>query len=80
MSRSGPEENITFRSLNESIFVIFFLNRPRILRGVHIFAIENPKMKFRWCTVCTTVRMAARMNTGRVGAHSEQYKQEIIPF
>ena len=57
-----------------------FFNRPTILRGVHVFAIENPKMKFRWRTVCTTVRTAARMNTGRVGAHSRQYKQEIIPF
>ena len=38
MSRSGPEENINFRGLNASIFVIFFFTTAKILRRVHFFA------------------------------------------
>ena len=80
MSRSGPGENINFSGLNASIFVIFFFNRPRILRGFHFFALEHPKMKFKGRTACTTASRTVCMNTGRVASHSGQYKQEIDPF
>ena len=80
MSRSGPGENINFKGLNASMFVIFFFNRPRILRGVHFFASECSKIKSKQRTVCTSVRTPMGMNTERVGAHSGQYKQEIVPF
>ena len=80
MSRSGPGENINFRSLNASIFVLFFSNRPRILRGVHLFALECPEMKWKGRRVHTTASRTVGMNTWRVVSHSRQYKQEIVPF
>ena len=80
MSRSGSGEIISFRGLNASIFVIFFFNTPKILRRVHLFALECPKMKCKQHTVRTPMRTLMRMNTERVGAHSGQYKQEIVPF
>ena len=80
MSRSGPEENISFRGLNASIFVIFFFSTPKISRGFHFFALEHPKMKYKGRTARTTVGRTVRMNTGRVVSHSRQYKQEIDPF
>ena len=76
MSRSGPGENINFRGLNASIFVIFFFTTAKILRRVHFFALEHPKMKCKQRTVRTMVRT----NTGRVGAQGGQYKQEIVQF
>ena len=76
MSRSGSREINNFRGLNASIFVIFSINTPKILRGVHLFALECPKKKCKQRTVCIPMRM----NTERVGAHSRQYKQEIVPF
>ena len=39
-------KKINFRGLNASIFLIFSLNTPKILRGVHFFALEHPKMKY----------------------------------
>ena len=80
MSRSGPEEKINFRGLNASIFVIFFFSMPKILRGVHFFALEHPKMKSKGRTARTTASRTGRTNTGRVVSHSGQYKQEIDPF
>ena len=68
MSRSGPEENINFRGLNGSIFVIFFFTTPKISRGVHFLALEYPKMQCQQRTVRTTMRTTVHMNTGKVGA------------
>ena len=36
---------------------------PKILRGIHFFALERPKMKCKQRTVRTTVRTTVRMNT-----------------
>ena len=80
MSRLGPGENINFRGLNASIFVIFFFTTPKISRGVHFLALEYPKMQCKQRMVRTTMRTAVHMNTGRVGATGRQYKQEIVPF
>ena len=60
--------------------MIFFFNRPRILRGFHFFALEHPKMKCKGRTARTTAGRTVRMNTGRVVSYSRQYKQEIDPF
>ena len=72
--------NINFRSLNSSISVLFFFNRPKISRGIHFFALECPEMKCKGRTAHTRVSRTVRMNKGRVVAHSRQYKQEIDPF
>ena len=80
MSRSGPEEKINLRSLNASIFVIFFFNTPKISRGVHFLTPEDSEIKCKGRTARTTASRTVRMNTGRVVAHSRQYKQEIDPF
>ena len=65
MSRSGPGEKINLRGLNASIFVIFFFNTPRIVRGVHLFALECPEMKSKGRMARTTASRTLRMNTGR---------------
>ena len=36
---------------------------PKILRGIHFFALERPKLKCKQRTVSTTVRTTLRMNT-----------------
>ena len=54
MSRSWSGEIISFRGLNASILVIFFFNTPKILKGIHFFALEYPNMKFKGRTARTT--------------------------
>ena len=44
----------SFRGLNASIFLIFFFNMPRILRVVHFFASEHPKITSTGRTARTT--------------------------
>ena len=61
MSRSGPGENINFRGLNASIFVIFFFTTPKISRGVHFLALEYPKMQCKVRTVRTTASTTVRI-------------------
>ena len=58
------KENRGNKGLNASIFVIFFCNRPRIMRGVHIFALECPKKKSKVLTARATSRVPTRMNMG----------------
>ena len=80
MSRSWSGENINFRGLNASIFVIFFFNRLRISREVHFSALEYPKMKGTGRTARTTTSRTVCMNIGGGSSPSRQYKQEIVPF
>ena len=66
--------NVHFRGLNASIFMIFFFNRPIILRGVGFFVLERPMMKSKGRTACATASGTVRRNTGSVVGHKQPIK------
>ena len=62
---------LNFRGYNASIFVIFFFNRPKILRGFHFFfALEHPKIKSKGRTartmavVCFSLHLSVLFSAG----------------
>ena len=51
---------------------------PRILMGVHFFALERPIIKSKGRTLRTMVRTRVCVNTGRVVCDSRHIRQEIV--